>query len=187
MLTLLIIVNLCLVFAQNSTSTTNNDLTETESTTTISTTLDTTKNVVNGKQICRPDNPLDCNRVGICSDVVDDEWKCICDPGYLGPECEIKQKQQLTAFLLSFFLGTFGAGRFYLGFIAIAVSKLLIGILACCCGGGAAKSEDEGGTKAAGGGCALFGCIISIWWIVDWIIIAANATTDFDGNPMMPW
>jgi hypothetical protein len=48
----------------------------------------------------------DCNN-GVCTSGI-----CVCNKGYLSQDtlaCSYKQKDQLTAFLLSFFLGVFGA------------------------------------------------------------------------------
>mmetsp|Transcript_116398 Transcript_116398/g.324343 ORF Transcript_116398/g.324343 Transcript_116398/m.324343 type:complete len:288 (-) Transcript_116398:131-994(-) len=42
---------------------------------------------------------------------------CECDEDWADPECSTERKSQLTAFLLSLFLGMFGADQFYLGFI----------------------------------------------------------------------
>eukprot|EP00416_Gambierdiscus_australes_P035875 CAMPEP_0171109586 /NCGR_PEP_ID=MMETSP0766_2-20121228/70863_1 /TAXON_ID=439317 /ORGANISM="Gambierdiscus australes, Strain CAWD 149" /LENGTH=238 /DNA_ID=CAMNT_0011571341 /DNA_START=161 /DNA_END=877 /DNA_ORIENTATION=- len=42
---------------------------------------------------------------------------CECDQDWADPECRTERKSQLTAFLLSLFLGMFGADQFYLGFI----------------------------------------------------------------------
>merc|ERR1719474_189225 len=43
-----------------------------------------------------------------------------------------ERKEQLTAFLLAFFLGNLGAGRFYAGYIGMGVCKLLLGMVSCC-------------------------------------------------------
>eukprot|EP01084_Bolivina_argentea_P313714 543305_1 len=66
---------------------------------------------------------INCNDRGTC--VTDDTgWHCKCVEGFTTyPEptqeeenrvyCNYQQKDQLVAFLLSFFLGLFAAGRFY--------------------------------------------------------------------------
>jgi hypothetical protein len=59
-----------------------------------------------------------------------------------------------TAFLLSFFLGGFGADRFYLGYTGLGILKLL-----------------------TGGGCG-------IWAMVDCIIIGMGRAQDADGNTL---
>merc|ERR1712130_1081393 len=45
------------------------------------------------------------------------------------------EKEQLTAFLLSFFLGGVGAGRFYVGDYAIASMKLCLPLIVCILAG----------------------------------------------------
>lgn len=76
------------------------------------------------------------------------------------PKCGVRQRKQnneissnwLTLFLLSIFLGSLGADRFYVGKIGTGILKLL----------------------TLGG----FG----IWWLIDWIMILADKFTDKDGN-----
>jgi len=64
------------------------------------------------------------------------------------------QKDWLTALLLSFFLGTLGVDRFYLGYTGLGVVKLL-----------------------TAGGCG-------IWALIDLILIALNRVPDSDGLPL---
>jgi TM2 domain-containing membrane protein YozV len=76
------------------------------------------------------------------------------------PKCGVRQKKQssevsskwLTLFLLSIFLGEFGADRFYVGKIGTGILKLI-----------------------TVGGCG-------VWWLIDWIMILAGKFTDKDGN-----
>jgi TM2 domain-containing membrane protein YozV len=63
-------------------------------------------------------------------------------------------RDQGTAFLLSFFLGSFGADRFYLGYIGLGALKLI-----------------------TGGGCG-------IWALIDMIIIGMGRAEDVDGNSL---
>lgn len=65
-----------------------------------------------------------------------------------------KPRQWLVAILLSFFLGSFGVDRFYLGYGGLGVLKLL----------------------TFGG----FG----IWWFIDFIRIGLNSLPDADGNSL---
>lgn len=92
---------------------------------------------------------------------------CICNRGWTlardgTNQCNYQQKSKLAAFLLSFFVGGFGADWFYLsvgngGYIAAGVFKLL----------------------TLGG--------IGIWWLVDWIRILTNAFLDGQGVGLLEW
>jgi len=56
-----------------------------------------------------------CSNHGICSNAT-----CVCDKGWTthpsdsSPACNYQQKEKLTAFLLSFLIGSTGADWFYL-------------------------------------------------------------------------
>lgn len=50
---------------------------------------------------------------------------CECDRDYADPECTTARKSQVTAFVLSLFLGVFGIDQFYLGYVWYGVAKLL--------------------------------------------------------------
>ena len=63
-------------------------------------------------------------------------------------------KSYVTALLLSFFLGSLGVDRFYLGQTGLGIGKLL-----------------------TFGGCG-------IWSLIDFILIAMRKVTDSDGNPL---
>jgi len=60
----------------------------------------------------------------------------------------------MVALLLSFFLGAFGADRFYLGYTGLGIAKLL----------------------------TLGGC--GIWSLIDLIMIAMNKLPDAEGRPL---
>lgn len=112
----------------------------------------------------------DCN-YGRCELIKDafgnhhNNTECICNEGYIDYNngiCNYKQKKQLVAFLLSFFVGSFGVDWFYLamgnaGYIVAGVFKLLT------CGG--------------------FG----IWWIVDWIRILVSSFPDGNHQELQGW
>ncbi len=66
----------------------------------------------------------------------------------------MKQRQWMTAVLLSFFLGIVGVDRFYLGYTGLGVAKLL----------------------------TLGGC--GIWTLYDFIMIATGQMKDADGNEL---
>eukprot|EP00484_Ammonia_sp_Unknown_P027638 CAMPEP_0197036012 /NCGR_PEP_ID=MMETSP1384-20130603/13639_1 /TAXON_ID=29189 /ORGANISM="Ammonia sp." /LENGTH=214 /DNA_ID=CAMNT_0042466137 /DNA_START=44 /DNA_END=688 /DNA_ORIENTATION=+ len=89
-----------------------------------------------------------CSARGVCVVPVPSDTSaslCVCDNGYTTHPmpatntasdvvyCNYQQRQQLTAFLLSFFVGWTGADRFYVGDWIVAVFKLLYCTLITCC------------------------------------------------------
>ena len=66
----------------------------------------------------------------------------------------VGEKKWMTALLLSWFLGYFGADRFYLGYTGLGILKLL-----------------------TFGGC-------SIWYLIDLIMILMNKMKDAQGNEL---
>jgi len=98
---------------------------------------------------------------------ISNKTSCICERGWTNsrddpPSCTYSQKSKLAAFLLSFFVGGFGADWFYLsvgngGYIVAGVFKML----------------------TLGG--------IGIWWLVDWIRILTNAFPDGQNYPLFEW
>jgi len=157
------------------------------------------------------DPTVTCHGHGTC----EDHYGCRCDSGYTthkaenGTMCNYKQKSQMTAFLLTLFLGEFGAGRFYVGQTVTAVIKLLLIVCGCCltcvcslcvapCLGlesgmttstslGDHFDSDKG---ALGMVFAIFcgtvpficsSCALSIWCIVDIILFATNSVPDANG------
>jgi len=143
----------------------------------------------------------DCGK-GVCMLPVmtqPDHLICECDKGYISvtKPCDYFQKSQLVAFLLSFFLGEFGADWFYLAngsnfYIGIGVLKMLLLSMgcACCplmagCGLLCTKFCPKNCTDKVIGPVILVFFIflqvtIFVWWITDWI---RTLTGDFhDGN-----
>ena len=113
---------------------------------------------------------------------------CQCDEKYAGKECDYKRKNKLVAFLLSILLGSLGADRFYLDYIELGVLKLLLPLFTCvgaciaCCS--VAGGSDTG--MAIGSIIAIIcnivaGLAITIWWLVDWILILKDDLPDGNG------
>jgi TM2 domain-containing membrane protein YozV len=72
-------------------------------------------------------------------------------------------KKILPAFLLSFFIGVFGAHRFYVGKIGTAIVMLLLTL-------------------------SFIGLIVSaIWNLIDWIMILVGKFEDKEGNTLTDW
>jgi len=105
---------------------------------------------------CHSDN--DCNNNGVCQLNSQGQTYCNCDDGYINAEndgpCGYHQRRKLLAFLFSFFLGSYGVDWFYLynngngGYIVAGVFKII----------------------------TLGGC--TIWWLIDWIRVLADAFPD---------
>ena len=74
-----------------------------------------------------------CTSDATCNNGVCKNSTCVCSLGYVtfgNTTCNYKQKEKLTAFLLSFFVGNFGADWFYLasgngGYIVAGIIKLI--------------------------------------------------------------
>ncbi len=109
---------------------------------------------------------FDCVR-GRCVETSMNTSSCLCERGWTLSQnepyiCTYQQKSKLAAFLLSFFLGGFGADWYYLsvgnsGYIAGGVFKML----------------------TLGG--------MGIWWLVDWIRILTNSFHDGQGVALLEW
>ena len=129
-----------------------------------------------------------CNYHGVCNRY---NTGCICNDGYVthdfpDVQCNYEQKEQLTAFLLSFFLGIFAAGQWYVGNYALAAPKLAIGLINCCVFGSSKTSDDDGKEKKTF--CAtLFFLVVFAWWLADVIIFGINDYTDGDGVDLQSW
>jgi len=88
------------------------------------------------------------------------------------------QQSQLTAFLISFFVGEFGIDWFVLSrgngwYIVAGIFKIFIG---------------GGGISISAQGRSRWGITgIGLWWLIDWIRILANAFPDGNGVPLKGW
>ncbi|MBX3115646.1 MAG: NINE protein [Fimbriimonadaceae bacterium] len=72
-------------------------------------------------------------------------------------------KQKVPAALLAFFLGSFGAHKFYLGHTTLGIVMLLVTILTCGYGG----------------------LITGIWALYDFVMILCDKETDANGYPLV--
>jgi len=115
---------------------------------------------------------------------------CQCQEKYHGTYCEKEYKSKWIAFLLEFFVGWTGAESFYIGDIVAGVFKLLLGVLGCCGGICAAIIFfcSKGESTGLAVGCGVFICLsltaISLWVLINWIMILADAVKDSQGNPL---
>ncbi|MDE5978369.1 MAG: TM2 domain-containing protein [Turicibacter sp.] len=77
-------------------------------------------------------------------------------------------KSKLVAGLLGIFLGAFGIHRFYLGYTAIGVVQLILGVIL--------------GFFT----CGLSTSIVALWGFIEGILLICGKaiTTDADGNPL---
>lgn len=71
----------------------------------------------------------------------------------------LSDKQKLVAGLLQIFLGSFGVGRFYLGYTGLGVAQLVVSAITCFTVGW-------------------------IWGIVDGILMLTGKVPDSDGRPL---
>jgi hypothetical protein len=126
-------------------------------------------------------------------------YMCQCYPGYITwyfmETCAYEQRQKLTAFLVSFFVGIFGIDWFVLsrgnaGYIIAGIIKLLISF-GCCIGWPLILTRSKNKSRQN----ILIGTVINailtaisvIWWLTDWIRILANVFYDGNGVPLHPW
>jgi len=135
------------------------------------------------------------------------DFQCLCDEAYATCQCDVlrnpccyAKKSQLTAFMLSFFLGSTGADRFYLNLLPSAIGKLffmliipciLPCLLMCILGRDPCfNCLDEHFGKCA---CAIHFLYCSyslgfmIWWLYDVIQIGLNNLPDAQNVSLAPW
>lgn len=127
--------------------------------------------------------PESCDYNGYCID----ESNCRCDDGYTTHDsdpsiaCNYKQKDWITAFLLHFFLGLFGAGNFYLQNTGFAVGQLVMFIVNACCCKMTITSKNNDGTTTQTTSTGILSIGIFIWWLVDCIRIGTGELGDGNG------
>jgi hypothetical protein len=140
----------------------------------------------------------------------------VCDDGYITPKdggaaCSYKQKDQLTAFLLHFFLGEFGAGMWYAGQYGQAAGQLVLGlstigtgvawtVVSGCAGACGTMAHDEesnclavtacgccGLSAALGAVWATTGLATFAWWLADDVLFGLNKIKDQHGEKLKAW
>ena len=104
---------------------------------------------------------------------------------------DVSPKSRLAASLLAWFLGEFGAHRFYTGKPGTAAIMLLMGILAGVCWfgglfGSLAAGDDEPvwGLMVIGG---LLYFAVWVWKTIDFIIAVTGNSRDSQGKIIKKW
>jgi hypothetical protein len=104
---------------------------------------------------------------------------------------EVSPKSRLATSLLAWFLGEFGAHRFYVGKTGIAVVMLIMGVLSGVCWFGGFF-----GTLAAGGNHPIWGLLVIgvllyfavwVWKTIDFIIAVTGNFKDSQGKIIRKW
>ncbi|MDA0713289.1 MAG: hypothetical protein O2897_04800 [bacterium] len=124
----------------------------------------------------------DCNFNGRC-DV--ETGNCYCQSGYGEADCSYKEKKQLAAFLLHFFLGLeFGVGHFYAGNDGMGAGELVLFWGSALLTGCGVRSKVSTWATVVGS----LGFLGSIgWWIADTVRFGQNKIDDGDGHKLESW
>jgi len=85
--------------------------------------------ILNSCSLERLAQTLQCSGRGVCrpwfkNNLNNPIMFCECDRDWADPECRTPRKSQVIAYMLSLFLGLFGADLFYMGFPVIGAAKL---------------------------------------------------------------
>jgi hypothetical protein len=138
-----------------------------------------------------------------------DDTTCKCADGFVNlpppkdstitsdpiPYCQYKQKSQLTAFLLQFFI-LHGSGHFYVGNLQYAIPQLIIClcptlIYIVMCMMGIKIRKTDGPRTLTNLILVLFTCLFFFtmisWWLADVIIFGTNSYNDSNGIPLRAW
>lgn len=149
-------------------------------------------------------NNANCNN-GVCNSAS----VCVCNKGYAdqdGQACIYKQKDKTTAFVLSLFLGPFGADWFYLasgngayvfgGFMKLFTGLFsVIGTFLLCCTFIFSRISKDSIFERVG---TIIGVILIIligvfsltnfiWYFVDWIRILTDTFKDGNNYSLKDW
>jgi TM2 domain-containing membrane protein YozV len=87
---------------------------------------------------------------------------------------QVSPKSRRTAALLNFFLGIFGAHRFYMGKIITATVMLVLTATYLC-------------TVRMWSYAVIFMGIAGLWALVDFILIVSGRMKDNNGRPIKYW
>merc|ERR1719431_778631 len=108
-----------------------------------------------------------------------------------GLSSDDNKRSKLATFLLSFFLGGFGADWFYLSrgvfsYIMVGIVKLLLIKFKCCCCSISFTSGEGYEISCCDSCCCgrLVSFGIFIWWVVDWIRILTDNFPDGNGTEL---
>jgi len=104
---------------------------------------------------------------------------------------EVSPKSRLATSLLAWFLGIFGAHRFYTGKIGTGVIMLILGIGAGLCWfGGFLGVLDEDRVEPVFGLWLIAGVLyfaVWIWMVIDFIMAVTGNFKDSQGKPIKKW
>ena len=87
---------------------------------------------------------------------------------------DVSEKSRLATTLLAWFLGIFGAHRFYLGKTGTAIVMLILGIVGWA-------------TTWVWGLGFIFIAAVGIWALIDFIFAVAGKMKDKEGNLIENW
>lgn len=128
-----------------------------------------------------PQGFLPCGDRGACDEA---SGQCVCLPAFRGADCSYELRSRHTAFVLSFLLGTWGAGQLYLGLIGTGVLELLVFtmlvVLPCfplCCM--CVNSEPLALRRyyRVLVGCCVLGMVgVMVLWTTDWLFILLDSS-----------
>lgn len=91
------------------------------------------------------------------------------------PARSVSVKSRLIASLFAFFIGQFGAHRFYVGKVKTAIAMAVLGFLGWV-------------TVAAPGKAGLVFLVpVSIWALIDFIVVISGNMNDSKGNTITKW
>lgn len=135
------------------------------------------------------ENSRSCAKKGHCLN----STHCECDKGYITTEeneyqCDYHQLSKRNAFLISFFIGPTGIDQLYYGHIVYGVLKVFINLFCLIFGVFMiAKGKNANNDIVIVIG-KLFETgsivILTIWWLIDWILIICNYYKDSNGQKL---